>query len=109
MNGVVGFPLRMQGGRVVWGVGLSSCGLQVAGSTPVGTRSRDPPYHRGFGKRVIRFILYGCDRAMIANKRGYGRKFAEKLTRPKTPIIITLRMQLISNTIGFVSKLSFFL
>ena len=35
-------------GRVVWGAGLSSCNLQVAGSIPVAARSCDLPYHRGF-------------------------------------------------------------
>ena len=47
---------RGPGGRVVWGVGLSSCDLQVAGSIPVATRSRDPPYHRGFGDCEVQLI-----------------------------------------------------
>ena len=41
------------GGRVVWGVGLSSCDLQVAGSIPVATRSPDPPYHWGLGESIL--------------------------------------------------------
>ena len=48
------------GGRVVWGVGLSSCDLQVAGSIPIAARSRDSPYHRDFGERANDYT-YGCD------------------------------------------------
>ena len=40
-------------GRVVWGAGLSSCGLPVAGSIPVAARSCDAPYHRTVDRIVI--------------------------------------------------------
>ena len=60
---------RGTGGRVVWGVGLSSCDLQVAGSIPVAARSRDPPYHRGFGDCMYKFI-YGCEMDMVAQCTG---------------------------------------
>ena len=36
-------------GRAVWGAGLSSRDLQVAGSNPVAAQSCHPPSHRGFG------------------------------------------------------------
>ena len=42
----------------IWGVVLS-CDLQVAGLIPVATRSRDPPYHRGFGNCMVQ-IYNGC-------------------------------------------------
>ena len=64
------------GGRVVWGVGLSSRDVQVAGSIPVATRSRDPPYHRGFGD-CDTYLQCGCGRTRMCNKRGNGRKLAK--------------------------------
>ena len=45
------YPMWGLDGRVVWGVGLSSCDPQVAGSIPVAAWSYDPPHHRGFGDR----------------------------------------------------------
>ena len=67
---------------MVWGVGPSSCDLQVADSIPVAARSRDPPYRRGFGERMAQFIR-GCEWSMDCNKRGFGRKLAILLTRRK--------------------------
>ena len=75
------------GGRAVWGIGLSSCDLQAAGSIPVATRSRDPLNHGGFGD----FKFYVQTRLWLdveMSKRGYGRKLTMVLTSPKTPIII---------------------
>ena len=45
---------------MVWDAVPVSSDLQVAGSIPVVTLSRDPPYHRGFGDCVIAY-MYGCD------------------------------------------------
>ena len=72
-------------GRVVWGAGLSSRDLQVAGSIPVATRSCDPSHHRGFGDWSYVQIWLWLD--VEINKRGYERKLAVQPTRPKTPII----------------------
>ena len=72
---------------MVWGVGLS-CDLQVAGLISVATRSRDPPYHRDFDERDM--IICIAVTNGFTNIRGYGRKLAEKLTRPIPPIIINI-------------------
>ena len=45
--------------RVVWGAGLSSCDLQVAGLIPVATRSCAPP-RLGFGD-CDTLHTHGCD------------------------------------------------
>ena len=45
--------------RVVWGAGLSSCGLQVADSIPVAAHSCDPPNDRGFGEFEINIAMVG--------------------------------------------------
>ena len=73
-------------GRVVWGVGLFSCDLQVVGSIPVATRSRDPPYHRGFGERDM--IVRIAATIEFTSTQDYGRTLAKEMTHLKTTIII---------------------
>ena len=67
-------------------VGLSSCDLQVMGLIPVATRSRDPPYHLGFGESdmIIRMAVTN----EFTNTRGYWRTLAEELTSPKRPRLV---------------------
>ena len=70
---------------MVWGVGPVSCDLQVAGSIPVATRSRGPPYHRDFGERVVRFIRMVMNAIAVQEYGGYGRKLTKESTRSKNP------------------------
>ena len=56
--------------------------------TSIAAQSRSPPHHRGFGEWSYAEIWLWLD--VEINKRGYGRKLAVQLTRPKTPIIIII-------------------
>ena len=87
--------LRGPDGWVVWGAGLSSCDLQVAGSIPVATQSCDPPTN-GASVAVIRYMRMTVTGRNL-NTRGYGRKLATTLTRPKTSIITIIITALLNS------------
>ena len=66
---------------MVWGAGPVSCDLQVAGSIPVATWSRDPPYHRGFGDCVIAY-MYDCDLYELYKYAGQWAEIGEETDPP---------------------------
>ena len=85
--------LRGPDGRVVWGAGLSSCDLQVAGRFP------SPPGHAALpttGALVTVLCIWTDELHVCVGDRingGYGRKLTQESTRPKIPIIIIIHVK----------------